>query len=1091
MSALKQTVRTVLKEFPWIQIPLIFLFTVCLCHSIFSASDPVLGDILQTIRANEQKRWSGQSGGTYVLDYSIGRMQMEEGEWVVEKNNDYNTPNSTLALPNRSDLNGLLVPFNEQFEGNLKKVQIYAVYIRFPDLAIRSDIPQAVKGSDKILNFLKHSSPGDYSAYQDYLNDLSRQIYENLNSPAFTQLERIIVLVGEYRYRNRDQWKKRITWSFRTKGVFIHTVEADLDAFIQSKLDSRDDYPAGMNAGARYIHDFIYAALEFFGDPDHLSGDETCAELNAGLSRQVARDYVDLWCEAIQVDPEIKKYVFAVALYLDQLGPWIDDMEVSNLDNLTNLTVQNYLNLYQDNIGTFLGWKEYLAGRIDESASIAELSIWVRWASEDDYRNLSLARKKKLLGLYHAYWSAGFPVYLPGLNTVQVLGPEWMPYTHLFVPQRTLQGALDGNTPGEIRELLGFLAETPGMVRRLYEVGDNLFTANNREEGLVNIMTKLALKAKGLEPGPVEISRFASGFQGRAFIWKVPPWYRPLTNGYNHFQQQIGQNGRVGIVQNLCIRTFCYPEGWMQEPREVERCDCAEYETEPFDFAPFELVALTFAENASFLNECAVDPVNGCKNRTLLFPAFTLAWIIEKKADEDLFDSGMAALDAAGFAIGVGELNLAIRGGSAARKLLAGWTLFSESASLTLTSDVFRDHLIETYGEKGLTYYNNLQIANLVNMAGTSFMGVVDLKEALQYSGTVSALRQAGEDVSGFHLVLNEDFKNPIVQDLLYLKAAEGIIPDVIKTRVQQYFNDEEGIEFLAQLGLTPSIIHDFTISPNLIEVWQKLRHPAVYKFYLEMDNAALKKFWGDLGSHPEIASIIKTKPVLLAAWQLLEHGPYRVNSGAVQLFDQQNMLLALQRVQAYDIDQLYPDIFIEELAAVRHYTLFSYEELNTGLRNGTTNVIARAQELLINNCLSRLPDYAGQSYRGTTLPILDVLEKYKAAFDNGGTVLEKQFTSTSKSMAIAEGFMNGSASNLSATLDPNLPDKKVRGFFYINGRKGKEVETISHFGENGPGNNEYEVLFKSNTEFRVTNFDASTVDNQGYVVVKIYLEEI
>ena len=54
---------------------------------------------------------------------------------------------------------------------------------------------------------------------------------------------------------------------------------------------------------------------------------------------------MDLWCEAIQVDPEIKKYVFAIAQYLDQLGPWIDDMDVANLDNFTNLTVQNYLNL--------------------------------------------------------------------------------------------------------------------------------------------------------------------------------------------------------------------------------------------------------------------------------------------------------------------------------------------------------------------------------------------------------------------------------------------------------------------------------------------------------------------------------------------------------------------------------------------------------------------------------------------------------------------------------------------------------------------------------------------------------------------------
>lgn len=1059
---------------------------VSIFSPLFSSGDPVLDGILEQIRINEQRRAAGKSKGNYLLDFSISSLKPEEGEWVVEKGH---SADFQPALPHRETLNGLLIPFNEQFEGNLKKVQIYAVYIRFPDLAIRSDIPQAVKGSDKILNFLKNSSPGDYSAYQDYLNNLSRQIHENLNSEVFTQLERAIVLVGEYQYRNRDQWKKRITWSFRTKGVFIHTVESDLDAFVQSKLDTRDDYPAGMNAGARYIHDFIYAALEFFGDPDHLSGDESCAELNAGLSRQVARDYIDLWCEAMQVDPEIKKYVFAVAQYLDQLGPWIEEMDVGNLDNLTNLTVQHYLNLYQDNIGMFLGWKEYLASRIDESASIAELGLWIRWASEDDYRNLSLARKKKLLGLYNAYWSEGFPLYIAGLNSVQILGPEWMPYTHLFVPQRTLQGALDGNTPGEIRELLDFLAGTPGMVKRLYEVADNLFSGSDQEEGLVKVITGLALKAEGMQGETPDLARFGARFNGKTFIWKVPPWYRQLTNGYYHFEKQIGFTGGVAIEQNLCIRTFCYPADWKQEPRETESCLCAEYETSSFDFSPFELVALTFAENASFLNICATDPLEGCTNRTLLLPAFTFAWIIEKKADEDLFNSGMAALDAAGFAVGIGELNLAIRGGSAARKLLAGWTLFSESASLTLTSDVFRDHLIETYGEKGLIYYNNLQVINLLNMAGTNAFGMLDLGDAIRFTGTESALRQVQEEAPEMLVVASADVERALdAQEeavLEFMGFSEGM-----RKYNRDFALQGTNYELYNQLLANIPVIQLFNDKPQLVEVWKAIRNSQAYKFYLELDDVGFSKFWKDLYDYPEIAGIIKTKPDLLGAWQILEDGPYRIDPGALQLFDQPNQLLARQRVLAYDIDNLYPNILVEELAAVRHYTLFAYKDLNTGLRNGTNNIISRALERLINNCLSKLPNYTGETYRGTTLPILVVLEKYKPAFENGGTVIEKSFTSTSKNIAIAQEFQNANPEDLWPVLDPAFPDKEVKTLFYINGHKGKEIEMVSHFGENGPGREEYEVLFKSNSVFRVTNVEANSLDNQGNVIVKIYLEE-
>ncbi len=1076
-------------EHYFIKAPLIFLFLFLQESTGFCFGDPVLSEVIRTVRENEQKRSSGLKGGTYLMDFTVSTLKSVGNEWVVERDDSGEGNASAPAISNRQELNNLLLPFNEDFEGNLKKIQIYAVYIRFPDLAIRSGIPQAVKSSDKILDFLKNRSEAEFATYNDYLNDLSRQVEEQLKSDVFTQPERVIVLVGEYRFRNRDQWKRRITRACRTRGVFIHQVEANLSEFVESRLDTRTDYPEGMNAGARYIHDFIHSSLEFFADPDNLSGDESCAELNASLTRQIARDYVDLWCEAIQGTPEVKKYVFAIAQYLDRLGPWIEDMDVSNLDNLTNLTVQNYLDLYQDNIDQFLGWKAFLASRIDESASIAELGLWIRWASDDDYRNLSLTRKEKLMALYSNYWGQGFPLYIAGLNVVQILSPEWMPVTYLYMPQRVMTGVLEGNTPEEIRQFLDFLASSPGMVNRLYEVADNLFTANEREEGLVNLISRLSLKAEGYEPGEASVTRFVSDFGDKTFIWKVPPWYQELTNGYNTYEKEIGYNGRVGIVERNCIRTFCYPDGWMHEPREVEHCQCAEFETHDFDFSPFELVALTFAEKASFLGLCAADPVSGCHNRTLLFPAFALAWIIEKKSDDDLFNSGMATLDAVGFAVGVGELNAAIHTGSLARKLLAGWTLLSESAGLLVTNEGFRDYLTETYGDQGLVYYNNLQVINLINSAGTNIAGMLDLGDAVRFLGTESALRRAGEEIPDQIGIAAADVERALEpareQTSAYFGFSEGM-----RMRTREMALREE-TELYWQLEANLPMKAVFNGKPQLTDVWYAIEADDAYRFYLELDHAGQTKFWNDLASNSDLAAGIRQNPILFGAWQLLEDGPYRTDLHTLELFNDYVVLSARNKILGYGIDEIYPDIPIEELTAIRHYTLMGYEPLNEALRSGNPSALDLALETLINNGLSKLSGHSGMSFRGTSVDIQTVLNKYKAAFENGTPITEDAFTSTSKSIIIAQKFQGVDSEDLSAVLDPALPDKQVKVFFHIEGAKGKEIENISHYGPNGSGQDEFEVLFKSKSEFQVTNFKTDAVDAEGNVVVEIFLTEL
>lgn len=61
---------------------------------------------------------------------------------------------------------------------------------------------------------------------------------------------------------------------------------------------------------------------------------------------------------------------------------------------------------------------------------------------------------------------------------------------------------------------------------------------------------------------------------------------------------------------------------------------------------------------------------------------------------------------------------------------------------------------------------------------------------------------------------------------------------------------------------------------------------------------------------------------------------------------------------------------------------------------------------------------------------------------------------------------------------------------FYFSGGA-KEIENISFFGPNGPGYNEFEALFESNTQFNVVNFKEDLLDSDGNVIVEIFMSKV
>lgn len=135
------------------------------------------------------------------------------------------------------------------------------------------------------------------------------------------------------------------------------------------------------------------------------------------------------------------------------------------------------------------------------------------------------------------------------------------------------------------------------------------------------------------------------------------------------------------------------------------------------------------------------------------------------------------------------------------------------------------------------------------------------------------------------------------------------------------------------------------------------------------------------------------------------------------------------------------------EAAAIYGYSTNQYTQLNAMLRgkpyDKKLTEYLKQYETVLNNALDSLETYAGVVKRGIVFNSEEVALIYKNAFEKGTTVVEKAFTSTSYS------------------------DQQFAGKTQLSivSKRGKIIEKYSHF------ENEREVLFKSNTEFKVLDY--------------------
>ena len=182
--------------------------------------------------------------------------------------------------------------------------------------------------------------------------------------------------------------------------------------------------------------------------------------------------------------------------------------------------------------------------------------------------------------------------------------------------------------------------------------------------------------------------------------------------------------------------------------------------------------------------------------------------------------------------------------------------------------------------------------------------------------------------------------------------------------------------------------------------------------------------------------------------------------------------ILAMSRVEYYN--KIYPNIPEVQQAAVNAYTQpvgetnkgATSREINNRLRKEIEDEYVGAASTLISQALSKLPKYEGIVYRGETMSMKKLQERF---LDHIGDVIsDKGFVSSSLYEDTPRKFISYDG----------VPKNHKRVIFEIQSKNGRDISKISEFNGIFTLENQYEVLFDKRTKFYVS--PKYKIDDEG-----------
>lgn len=693
----------------------------------------ILEQFHQYVNYNNELLKSGrESELEYIFEYNEDKVWMPTNncntQWIKEDPCD---PNESV-IPGKDVLNNQINHFNTT---NPQGINLFAFYIKPPNTVIKSSLPGEVLGvTPTIEGFVTHLRKRSLDTEADKLaaqvKELRVKLKNQLDEGLFgAATDKILIFSSGFRYTDNETPNYITISDVWFRGPIVAQMQINLKKAIEEDRFYSGDKT--IDPSGRRIENAVLTSLAFLKDPAQIDINLSCTDLMGEVSNQAAKDFLSNWCAHVNSLPnnsshkeEIKRYVIATAQYIDKLDPTYN-YDPSDPDHSLRFGwADGALSQYTAAVQSALLWREFLAKCIDRAASDPdshkELGVWFRHATLEDYKALNIDRRFKLLKLQFENRT----------------NPDWMiwkiwddDYVKLYSVKKILRPAYEKHTSAELQTLLQDIKNEAGLVNWLFQVADGLYSTQGQEEELINSIIKMSVKAKGYVANQTpNINNFNALFNDKTFIWNPAPWYYAIKDV--EYSKMIDQStGLISFEQKLLERCSTITVQYSYVPS----CD---YEIQQINnLEPFELVAVVMEGKMNFLSSCGGGN-NGCLNQTILIPAFAFAWIVEKKADDDAYEATMTTIDVVSLLIGGGELMIAIKAGTKAKRLLAGWSLASDVLDITLSSQTFESFIKSKFNQVdpglGDDLYSALQIFAFANSAANGFVSLMDVDDAVE-----------------------------------------------------------------------------------------------------------------------------------------------------------------------------------------------------------------------------------------------------------------------------------------------------------------------------------------------------------------------
>ncbi|NRB46512.1 MAG: hypothetical protein HRU41_02485 [Saprospiraceae bacterium] len=640
-------------------------------------------------------------------------------------------PNESV-IPSKDVLNNQINHFNTT---NPQGIHLFALYIKPPNTIIKSGLPGEVLGvtptvQDVVTQLRKRRLDTEADKLTAQVKELRVKLKDQLNEGLFgAATDKILIFSSGFRYTDNDTPNYVTISDVWFRGANVSQMQINLKKAIdEDRFYSRDK---NIDPSGRRIENAVLTSLAFLKDPVQIDLSLSCTDLMDVVSNQAAKDFLNDWCAHVNSLPnnsshkdEIKRYVIATAQYIDKLDPAYN-YDPNHPDHTIRFGwADGALSQYTAAVQSAILWREFLAKCIDRADSSSnnhkELGVWFRHATLEDYKALSMERRFKLLKLQYENRA----------------NPDWKvwkiwddDYVKLYSVKKILGPAYDEHSSAEIQTLLQNIKNENGLVNWIFQVADGLYSTQQQEEQLINFIIKLAIKAEGYVANQTPtINNFSTAFNEKTFIWDPAPWYSAIKE-VSYIKTIDPTSGDISIEQKLlesCTTValqYSYSQSCTYETKYINNLD------------PFELVAVSMEGKMNFLSSCGGGN-NGCLNQTILMPAFAFAWIVEKKADDDAYEATMTTIDVVSLLIGGGELMLAIKAGTKAKRLLAGWSLASDVLDITLSSSTFENFIKSKFNQihpdLGDDLYDALLVFSFVNSAANGYVDLMHVDDAVE-----------------------------------------------------------------------------------------------------------------------------------------------------------------------------------------------------------------------------------------------------------------------------------------------------------------------------------------------------------------------